>query len=161
MKLEAFWAYYIRFISGFANIAKRLFKLREQKQSFQWTEELEAAFQTLKGSPCAIPILAYPQPGEKFIMDTEASNVGIGGVLFQVPDGQESVIAYCSKALNKSERNYCVTRRELLATLRELEQFHEYVYGKEFHLCTDHSSLTRILSFKNVEGQSSRWIQHL
>jgi hypothetical protein len=45
--------------------------------------------------------------------------------------------------------------------VRALEQFHMYMYGKEFHLCTDHSALTRILSFKNVEGQSARWIQRL
>jgi hypothetical protein len=71
--------YYRRFISGFSNIAKPLTKLTEEKQTFQWTPEVEAAFQTLKGALCAAPILAYPQPGEKFIVDTDASNVGIGG----------------------------------------------------------------------------------
>jgi hypothetical protein len=64
-------------------------------------EEVEATFQTLKGGLCAVPILAYPQPGERFIVDTKASNVGIGGVLFQVQDGQKRVIAYCSKTLNE------------------------------------------------------------
>jgi hypothetical protein len=52
-----------------------------------------AAFQTLKGDPCAVPILTYRHPGERFFVDTEASNVGSGGVLFQVQDGQERVIA--------------------------------------------------------------------
>jgi hypothetical protein len=148
-------------ISGFAHIAKLLIKLTEQKQPFQWTEEVEAAFQTLKGGLCAVPIPAYPQRGERFIMDTGASNVGIIGVLFQVQDGQERVIAYCSKTQNKAERNYCVSRRELLGMVRALEEFHKYLYGNEFHLCTDHSALTRILSFKTVEGQSARWIQPL
>jgi hypothetical protein len=73
--------YYRRFISGFANIAKPLTKLTEQKQAFQWTPEVEAAFQTLKGALCAAPIHAYPKPGERFIVDTDASNFGIGGVL--------------------------------------------------------------------------------
>jgi hypothetical protein len=45
-------------ISGFANIAKRLIELREQKQSFQWTEEVDAAFPTLKVGMCPVPILA-------------------------------------------------------------------------------------------------------
>jgi hypothetical protein len=130
MKLEVFWAYYRRLIFGFANIAKRLIKLTEQKQSFQWTEEVEVSFQTLKGGVCAVPILAHPQPGERFIVDTDASNVGIGGVLFQVQEGQERVIAYCSKTLNKAESNYCVTWRELLAMVMALEQFHKYVYGE-------------------------------
>jgi hypothetical protein len=56
--------YYMRFISGFTIIAKPLTKLMEQKQAFQWTPEVVAAFQTLKGALCAAPILAYPKPGE-------------------------------------------------------------------------------------------------
>jgi hypothetical protein len=88
-------------------------------------------------------------------------NVGIGGVLSQVQDGQERVIAYYSKMLNKAEKNYCVTRQELLAIVRTLEHFHKYLYGQEFHLRMDHSALMWLLSFKNFEGQTTRWIQHL
>jgi hypothetical protein len=95
---------------------------------------VEAAFQTLKGALCTAPILAYLQPGERFV-DTDASNFQIGGVLSQMQDGQERVTAYYSKTLNKAERNYCVTRRELLAIVRTLEHFHKYLYGQQFHLC--------------------------
>jgi hypothetical protein len=153
--------YYRRFISGFANIAKPLTKLTEQKSSFQWTPEAEAAFQTLKRALCAAPILAYPKPGENFIADTDASSVGIGGVLSQVHGGQERVIAYYSKKLNKVARNYCVTRRELLAIVRALEHFHKYLYGQEFHLRTDHSALTWLMSFKNLDVQTASWIRRL
>ncbi|PNF14949.1 hypothetical protein B7P43_G01562 [Cryptotermes secundus] len=72
----------------------------------------------LKRALCATPILAYSQPGKRFIVDTDTSNVGIGGVLSQIQDGQEHVIAYYSKMLNNAEKNYCVTRRELLAIMR-------------------------------------------
>jgi hypothetical protein len=99
-----------------------------EKQAFQWTPEVEAAFQTLNSALCAAPILAYPQPGERFIVDTDAS-IGIGGVLSKIQNGHEHVIAYYSKTLNKAERNYCVTRRELLAMVRTLEHFHKYLYG--------------------------------
>jgi hypothetical protein len=75
-------------------------------------------------------------------VDTDASNVGIGGVLSKVQDGQELVLAYYSKTLNKAERNYCVTLRELLAIVRIMEHFHKYIYEQEFHLRTDHSALT-------------------
>jgi hypothetical protein len=87
--------------------------------------------------------------------------VGIGGVLSQVQDGRERVIAYFSKTLSKPERNYCVTRRELLAIVKTLEHFHKYLYGQEFHLRTDHSALTWLLSFRNLEGQTARWVQRL
>jgi hypothetical protein len=126
-----------------------------------WTPEVEGTFQTLKGALCAAPILAHPQPGERFIVYTDASNVRIGGVPSQVQDGQQQVIAYYSKTINKAERNYCVTRRELLAIVRTLEHFHQYLYGQEFHLHTNHYALTWLLSFKNVEGQTARWIQRL
>jgi hypothetical protein len=81
---------------------------------------------------------------------TDASNNRIGGVLSQIQDKQEQVIAYYSKTLNKAERNYCVTRRELLAIVKTLEHFHKYLYGQEFHLRTDHSALTCLMSFKNL-----------
>jgi hypothetical protein len=98
------------FISGFANIAKPLTKLTEQNQPFQWTPEVEAAFHTLKGVLCTVPVLAYPQPGERFIVDTDASNVRIGGVLSLVQDGQERIVAYYIKMLNKSGKNCYVTQ---------------------------------------------------
>jgi hypothetical protein len=87
--------------------------------------------------------------------------MGIGGVLSQVQDGQERVIAYFSKTLSKAESNYCVTRRELLALVKTLEHFHKYLCGQQFHLRTDHSALTWLLSFKNLEGQAARWTQRL
>jgi hypothetical protein len=77
--------YYRRFIPGFASIAKPLTKHTEAKQPFQWTSEVKAAFQTLKGALCTAPI----QPGERLILETDASKVGIGGILSQVNAGQE------------------------------------------------------------------------
>jgi hypothetical protein len=82
-------------------------------------------------------------------------------VLFQVQDRQEHVIAYYSKTLNKAEWNYCVTQWELPAILRTLEHFHYYLYGQEFHLLMDHSALTWLMSFKNLEEQPACWIQRL
>lgn len=79
----------------------------------------------------------------------------------QVQDGQEVVIAYFSRTLSKAERNYCVTRKELLAVMKSLEHFHKYLYGQSFHLRTDHSALTWLINFKNLEGQTARWMQRL
>jgi hypothetical protein len=88
---------------------------------------VEAAFQTLKGALCAAPILVYLKPRERFTVDRDASNVGMGGVPSQVQEGQERVIASSSKTLNKSEKNCCFNRRELFAIVRALEQFHKYL----------------------------------
>ncbi|GFX57866.1 hypothetical protein TNCV_3068331 [Trichonephila clavipes] len=107
------------------------------------------------------PILAYPEIGKQCILDTDASHESIGAVLSQEIDGQERVITYFSKCLCKTERNYCVTRKELLAIVKAVEHFHPYLYGRRFLLRTDHASLTWLLNFKNSEGQIARWIQRL
>jgi hypothetical protein len=88
------------FISGFADIVKPLTRLTEEKRIFEWSAEIENAFQTLKEALCTAPVLGYTRPGEKFIVDTDDSNVGIGGVLSQMKDGNERITAYFSKKLS-------------------------------------------------------------
>ena len=74
---------------------------------------------------------------------------------------EENVIAYFSKDHTKAERNYCVTRKELLAMVRSIQNYHHYLYGRKFKLRTDHSSLRFLLNFKCPEGQLARWIELL
>jgi hypothetical protein len=69
----------------------------KENQGFQWTPEVEADFQSLTEALCTAPILPYPQPRESFVHDKDTSNIGIGGVLPQVQDGQERVTAYYTK----------------------------------------------------------------
>ena len=82
---------------------------------FVWTVECASAFEELRKALITAPILAYPRAQRQFVLDTDASAFSIGGVLSQVQDDEERVIAYGSKALSKPERNYRVMRRELLA----------------------------------------------
>jgi hypothetical protein len=109
----------------------------------------------------AASILAYRHPGERLIVETDASNFVNGGVLSQAQNGQELVIAYYSKTLNKAERDYCMTRRELLPIIRTLEHFHKYFYLQAIHMCTDHSALSWVMSFKNLEVQTARCVQRI
>ncbi|GFV74441.1 retrovirus-related Pol polyprotein from transposon 297 [Trichonephila clavipes] len=153
--------YYRKFVKGFSNIARPLLKLTESKQKFQWTKECEDSFLQLKEALTSSPILIYPQPDKPFILDTDASNESVEAVLSQEIDGQERVVAYWSKCLSKPERNYCVTRKELLAIVKAIEHFHHYLYGQKFLLRTDHASLTWLMNFRNTEGQVARWIQRL
>jgi hypothetical protein len=113
-------SYYRKFIFHFANIARPLHKLTEKNQSFVWTEECQMAFENLKQALTNTPILAYPRNEDSFILDTDASNTCMGAVLSQIQDGKEKVIAYYSKAFSRTERKYCVTRRELLAAFSPL-----------------------------------------
>jgi hypothetical protein len=70
-------------------------------------------------------------------------------------------VAYLSNTLSKAGKNHCVTRRELLAIVKTAEHFHKSLCGQEFHLCTDHSALTWLLSFRNLEGQTVHWVKRL
>ncbi|GBN04797.1 Retrovirus-related Pol polyprotein from transposon 297 [Araneus ventricosus] len=103
----------------------------------------------------------YPRTDKEFILNTDASNEGIGAVLSQKIGNEECVIAYFSKSLGKPERNYCVTRKELLAIVKSIKHFHHYLYGRKFLLRTDHASLRWLLNFREPEGQIARWIQRL
>ncbi|KAJ8416779.1 hypothetical protein AAFF_G00326570 [Aldrovandia affinis] len=75
-------------------------------------------------------------------------------------DGERAV-AYYSGTLSQAERNYCMTRRELLAVVKALRHFRPYLQGSHFHLRTDHASLTWLLNFKHPEGQVARWLEEL
>ncbi|GBN46994.1 Transposon Ty3-G Gag-Pol polyprotein [Araneus ventricosus] len=114
-------------------------------------------FKALKTSP----ILTYPRTDKEFILDTDASNEGIGAVLSQKIGKEECVIADFSKSLGKPERNYCVTRKELLVIVKSIEHSHHYLYGPKFLLRTDHAPLRWLLNFREPEGQIARWIQRL
>ena len=153
--------YYRKFVKDFSRIAKPLHRLTEAKQHYAWTEVCQEVFQELKRRLTGAPVLAYPVVDKDFILDTDASNFAVGGVLSQEHEGQEKVVAYFSKTLGKAERNYCVTRRELLAVVKSTEHFHHYLYGRRFLIRTDHAALRWLLTFKCPEGQVARWIERL
>ena len=154
-------SYYRRFIKGFADIARPLHKLCEKGTKFIWTPECQQSFETLKSALSETPILAYPKPGEQFILDTDASDKAVGAVLSQVQDGKERVIAYMSKSMNKHEKAYCVTRKELLAVVAALRSFHSYLYGQEVLLRTDNAAVSWMRNLKRPTGQTARWLEEL
>ena len=155
--------YYRRFIHNYGQLAKPLHELTEKNTPFIWTKRREEAFRELKRALIESPILGYPsrEPQDTFILDTDASNCHLGAVLSQRQDGQEKVIAYGSKVLSKAERNYCVTRRELLAVVHFVTQFKHYLLGRKFIVRTDHGALTWLFQFKEPEGQLARWLELL
>jgi len=99
------------------------------------------------------PILAYPDPAKEYILDTDANNHNVEAVLPQVQDGREVVVAYYSKALSASEKNYCTTRRELLAVVKAVKHFRPYLYERMFRLRTDHASLIWLVDGLNHQAK--------
>lgn len=112
-----FCSYYRKFVHSFAAIAKPLHALTQKGNKFTWSEECQSAFEVLRDKLVKAPMLAHPDFTKPFILDTDASDMAMGAVLSQVQDGDERVISYASRCLTKAERKYCVTRKELLATV--------------------------------------------
>ncbi|ROT72619.1 hypothetical protein C7M84_008980 [Penaeus vannamei] len=96
-----------------------------------------------------------------YLLDTDASAEGLGAVLSQVKDGKECVVAYYSAKFTDPEKNYCVTRKELLAIVKSTEHFHPYLYGAKFLIRTDHAALQWLKTLKAPEGQLARWLGRL
>jgi len=155
------FGYYRKFVKDYSKKAKPLTRLTEKSVEFVWGKAEEEAWQLLKDELVKAPILAYPDPKKAFILDTDASGYGIGAVLSQVQEGREKVIAYGSRTMSKEEKNYCVTRKELLAVVYFVKQYRHYLYGHRFLVRTDHGALQYLFNFKDPQGQMARWLQVL
>jgi hypothetical protein len=110
-------SYYRRFVPKFASIAAPIHVLTKKNVPFQWTDECESAFNQLKVALSISPVLVYPRfgPGHSFILETDASTVGLGAVLSQMrEDGTIHPIAYSSRSVDKHERNYGISELETL-----------------------------------------------
>ena len=162
-EVEAFLGfvnYHREHIIGFAGTAQPLYQITG-KGDFHWDEEQQLAFESLKECMTSTPVLAYPNANEPFILDTDASNFAVGAELIQIQGGRERVIGYDSMILDKCQRKYCTTRKELLAVVVFTRKYRHYLLGRPFHLRTDHNSLIWLMGFKNIEGQLSRWLEEL
>jgi hypothetical protein len=150
-------SYYRRFIPRFSTIASPLHKLLKKDVTYEWTEAQEHAFRSLQSRLVSPPILRYPDYTRKFILTTDASNEGVGAVLSQGEIGKDFPIAFASRSLNKAEKNYSTTEKELLAIVWGVRYFRPYLYGTKFTIVTDHKPLTWIVSVKDPGSRLLRW----
>ena len=102
-------SYYRRFVRDFSKLAKPMNALTQKNHRFEWTDEAQRSFEALKAALTSPPILAMPNDDGEFTLDTDASNDSIGAVLSQCQNGEERVIAYGSRSLNRRQE-----RKELL-----------------------------------------------
>ena len=152
-----FVGYYRRFVKNFAELADPLVALTRKGVPFVWGSEQQRAFDALKACLLSAPILGFPTEEDRFVLDTDASLFAIGGVLSQIQNEKEVVIAYASRSLRLSQRRYCTTRREMLAAVVMCTHFRSYLRGSQFTLRTDHSSLRWLQKSKNDDGMLGRW----
>ena len=135
-------SYYRRFIQNFPEIAAPLHRLTAQTtEKFKWSRDCELAFRALKEKLVSAPVLAFPCFEQKFVLDCDASDYGLGAVISQRQDETEKVIAYASRVLEDRERRYSTTKKEMLAMVYAIKHFRHYLYGRPFTVRTDHNAL--------------------
>jgi len=98
-----------------------------------------------------------PRDEGTYYLDIDASDVGLGAVLSQDQDGQGVVLVYAFRTLSRTESNYDVTRRELLAVVYGLKTYRQYLLGRHFVIRTDHSALQSLRRTTEPVGQQARW----
>ncbi|GJY36214.1 reverse transcriptase domain-containing protein [Tanacetum coccineum] len=147
--------YYRRFIEKFSKIAKSLTILTQKSKTFDWGEEHELAFQTLKDKLCNVPILALPDGPEDFVVYCDASGIGLGCVLIQ----RGKLIAYASRQLKIHEKNYTTHDLELGAVVFALKIWRHYLYGTKSVIYMDHKSLQHVFSQKELNMRQRHWIE--
>ena len=153
----------------YAKIARPLNKLissenaKKKHKKVEWGNEQEQAFQQLKEVCTKTPVLAYADYKKLFRLNTDASALGLGSVLYQrQEDDTFCVIAYASRSLSKTEKNYSAHKLEFLALKWAVtERFHEYLYGGEFEVYTDNNPLTYVLTTAKLDATGQRWIANL
>jgi transposase InsO family protein len=153
--------FYHRFIADYSEIMtpiSNLVKGDKSSTAIIWTEEADRAFREIKDRLISTPVLSPPDFNLPFVVQTDASDMGVGGTLTQIQDETETVIAYFSKKLTSCQRRYAATERELLAVVLSIEHFRPYIEGAHFTVMTDCSALTWLKNMK-VDGSNrlSRW----
>uniref|UniRef100_A0A8C2AXX8 Gypsy retrotransposon integrase-like protein 1 n=2 Tax=Cyprinus carpio TaxID=7962 RepID=A0A8C2AXX8_CYPCA len=171
-----FCSYYRRFIEGFSQIAGPLHDrvnmcLRETSpikaaQVFKssWSSQCQTAFECLKDKLTSAPTLGYADFTLPFVIETDASNLGLGAVLYQHQKGKKTVIAYASRRLRgaeKNDQNYSSMKLELLALKWAVtEKFRSYLLGSKFTIVTDNNPLCHLTTAK-LGAIEQRWAAQL
>lgn len=151
--------WYRRFLQNFSTETFPITEVLSTKKKFKWTEDAQLAFERVKSLLTSAPVLTNPDFTKKFYLHCDASDVGIGAVLVQLDrDGYEKPIAFMSKKLNSSQRNYSVTERECLAAIEGIKKFRCYLEMQEFEVITDHSSLLWLMRQPDLSGRLARWV---
>ena len=96
-----------------------------------------------------------------YMLNVDASDFAVGAVLQQEQGGELRVIGYASRAFNSCERKYCIICKELAAMIFGLKQYHQYLLGRHFRICSDHAALTYLRSAKELVGQQARWLDFI
>ena len=144
-------------MKDFSTIAVPLNELTKKGVAFHWGQPQEGDFNLLKHKLTNAPLLQLPDFSKTFELESDASGIGIGGVLMQ--GGRP--VAYFSEKLSGPVLNYSTYDKELYALVCSLETWQHYLWPKEFDIHSDHESLKYIRSQSNLNRRHAKWVEFI
>ena len=156
--------FYRRFIKNFSDICTPITEtLKGHRTKFYWGTKQDQAFEELKTQFITAPILEHFYPDRETVIETDASDFGLGCVLSQFKEKRLHPVAFHSRKLNDAEQNYEIHDKELLAILEAYKEWKHYVVGSEqpITVYTDHQNLQNFLTTKVWNQRQVRWAQQL
>lgn len=171
-----FCGYYRQFIPNYARLTNCFYRLTKGKVAlsrtgkrvmrydpFEWSPELNAAFQRMKDAFAEAQQLFHYDPTKRTVIETDASDFMTAGVLSQYHGTDLKPVAFFSRKMNSAQWNYAIYDKELLAIVRCLEQWRPELMGlaESFDIYTDHQSLEHFMTTKKLTARQARWAEFL
>ena len=155
--------YYRKFIPKYS---EHSFQLTEATRKLapdrvKQTAALLEEFAYLKQQLCLMPLLTLPVPSDSFVLQTDASGVGLGAVLNVTRENELHPVAFHSRKLQPREQRYSASELECLAVVDAVNHFGCYLIPQQFLVETDHKALTYLMSAKHQNGRLARWALQL
>ena len=155
--------YYSKFLPSLGSVLNPLHSLLRTGQPWKWSQSCEDAFQKAKKALVEAPILAHYDPDLPISLAGDASAYGVGTVISHtMPNSTERPVAFTSRTLSTSERNYLQVEKEALSLIFGIKKFEQYLYCLGLHSSPDHKPLTTILGPKQgipsiAAARMQRW----
>ena len=162
-----FCNFYRRFIKDYGRIAKPLHRLTRKEVPFEWSQDCQRAFEELKRLLTTAPVLIHYDPEAPTMIETDASDGVLGGVLSQqsAEDRQWHPVAYYSKTMQPAERAYDIHDKEMLAIVSALAEWRAELEGLQredrFSILTDHQALEYFMTKRKLNARQIRWLEKL
>lgn len=147
--------YYHRFHQGYGLIAQPLTQLlkKDNQGRLNWNEATQLAFSTLKQALVSSPVLATQDFRKEFVIECDASGMGIGAILMQ----EKRPIAYFSKALSSKNWSKSAYEREIMSLVLAVQHWSPYLLGRKFTIFTDQCSLKHLLEQQIATPAQQKW----
>ena len=153
--------YYSRFCRNYALIIQPLCKLLRKNVKFSWNEQCQRVFEEVKSLFYQTCTISYPNYDLEMYVQTDASDVGVGAILFQRINGEDKVIQLVSVAFKGAELYYSTTEKEAYAIVIALKKLKYFLLGRHFIILTDHKALVFLIRSFLLHDRMVRWLTWL